>query len=185
MNPKLLRRHLLHQLARLGRPGMLGLLLGTAVLFYAGLVLIPEYAAIEVLDQRISTTADRISALAISPEVPPPTQSEQLKSFFENFPKESEIPDWLGKIYDLAKAENIELVLGDYSMKYVQAGRLDEYRITFPLKGAYPNIRKFIAAALSTAPALALESISFKRDKIGDAVVDARLSFLLYVEKKQ
>jgi hypothetical protein len=36
---------------------------------------------------------------------------------------------------------------------------------------------------LATAPALSLESVAFKRDKVGDDRIEARVDFLLFLEK--
>ena len=47
------------------------------------------------------------------------------------------------------------------------------------------QIRKFIGVAMATAPALALDSISIKRDKVGEGTVSALIVFLLYLEKAE
>ena len=106
-------------------------------------------------------------------------------AFYGAFPKGATIPDWLSKIYTIADQQKLDLEVGEYSLTQAKSGRLDQFRIVFPVKGSYPQIRKFIGAALATAPALALDSLSLKRDKVGDGSVDARIVFLLYLEKNE
>ncbi len=178
MNAALLKRHITFRLKQLGRPGALGAVLLLAVAVYA-IVVVIEFDSVE---QRIRAGEEKLRAAAAG-RSGPLTPAEQLAAFYQAFPGGATVPDVLGKIYGVAGAQNLSLDIGDYSLARAQSGRLDQFRITFPVKGSYPQIRKFVGAALATAPALALESIQFKRDKVGDAVVEARVEFLLYVEK--
>jgi hypothetical protein len=51
----------------------------------------------------------------------------------------------------------------------------------FPLRGTYPQVRRFVAAALARVPHLALDTIQFERSKVGEAVVNAKVTFVLYL----
>ena len=182
MNSVVLRRSLVYWLMRCGLPGGIGLVLIAAAAVYALLVLVPANARSHQLSGQIAAAMIRYQhdqrgePGALSPV-------EQLQAFYRAFPKETTIPDWLGKIYALAAAQNLDLELGEYSLNQEKFAHLDQFRIVFPVKGSYPQIRRFIGAALATAPALALDSLSLKRDKVGDATVDARIVFLLFLEK--
>ena len=55
-------------------------------------------------------------------------------------------------------------------------------RITLPVKGSYPQIRRFAAAAMAALPTLSLQSAQLRRDKIGDDRVEGRLVFVLFME---
>ncbi len=182
MNVILLRRWLVYWLMRFGLPGSIGLILIGVASVYALVVLVPASARSHQLNGQIAEALVRYQhdqggePGALSP-------AEQLQAFYRAFPKETTIPDWLGKIYALAAEQNLDLEIGEYSLNQEKFARLDQFRIVFPVKGSYPQIRRFIGAALATAPALALDSLSLKRDKVGDATVDARIVFLLFLEK--
>ena len=55
------------------------------------------------------------------------------------------------------------------------------YQFTLPVRGTYPQIRKFVDGALADVPALSLDSIQFERRKIGDATVDAKLKLVVFL----
>jgi Tfp pilus assembly protein PilO len=143
---------------------------------------IPASREIERLDRRIAVaTAQARSDKA--GEGRPLSAGEQLAQFYAAFPKGTTVPDWLGKLNALAVKQGLSLDVGNYSLVRNQSARLDQFRITLPIKGTYPQVRKFIAAALASAPALSLESVTFKRDKVSDDRIDARVDFLLFLEK--
>jgi hypothetical protein len=184
MNLQLLRRHLAYRLRRLGWQGNAGLALLLVSLAYAGLVLLPAYRHGEQLAQQVGEAEARLKKAESEPAShQPTTPGEQLLAFYQAFPKGATVPDWLSEIYAIADNQKLPLDNGEYALTRSPSGRLDRFRIAFPVKASYPQIRKFIAAALATAPALALDGIYLKRDKVGDGVVDARIVFILYLEK--
>ncbi|MFY9328346.1 MAG: hypothetical protein WAO76_10060 [Georgfuchsia sp.] len=183
MNAALLGRKANYWLRYLGLPGMFGLALIAAAAVYLFAVMMPAHARSRQVEQRISEASARLQADGKTDREKTP--AEQLMDFYHVFPKGTTIPDWLGKIYAIAGQQNLDLDVGEYSLTQAKSGRLDQFRITFPVKGSYPQIRQFIGAALATAPALALDSLSLKRDKVGDGYVDARIVFLLYLEKAE
>jgi Tfp pilus assembly protein PilO len=185
MNLALLRRTAVFHLRHLGLPGKLGLILTAAFLGYLFVVALPAKMHGTQSAQRIAELSMQMDAAARNKANAAMTPAEKLAEFYRAFPKETTIPDWLGKIYAIADKQKLALEIGEYSLTQVKAGQLNQFRIVFPVKGNYPQIRKFIAATLATAPALALDSIDLKRDKVGESVADGRIVFLLYLEKTQ
>jgi hypothetical protein len=53
--------------------------------------------------------------------------------------------------------------------------------MTLPVKGTYPQIRKYLAALIADMPALSLQQVQFKRQKVGDPFVDADIRLVLYL----
>jgi hypothetical protein len=182
MNAAALQRQISYRLGRLSWPGWLGLALLLAAAAYVVAVVLPAARESERLDRRIAAAAAQTQADQAGQGRPLST-SEQLAQFYETFPKGTTVPDWLGKLNGIAVKQNLSLDVGNYSLVRNQSARLDQFRITLPIKGSYPQVRKFIATALATAPALSLESVAFKRDKVGDERIDARVDFLLFLEK--
>ena len=182
MNAAALQAQLVYHFLRLAWPGWLGTALLLAAIAYAVGVTVPTGREIDQTQRRIGEAQARLQAER-SGAPRPLTSGEQLARFYENFPKGSTVPDWLGKLNAIAVKQGLSLDVGNYSLVRNQSSRLDRFRITLPIKGTYPQVRKFIATALATAPALALESVSFKRDKVGDDRVEASVDFLLFLEK--
>lgn len=178
MNTALARRRLAWWMQRQGLPGMLGLAGFALALAFGLTVLLPDSARNHQLEQQLTRLLQSGQAPAAAN-----TPLDKLAGFYESFPRGETIPDWLDKIYGIADQQKLNLELGEYALTQAKSSRLDQFRIVFPVKGSYPQIRKFISAALATAPALALDSVSLKRDKAGDGNVDARIVFLLYLEK--
>jgi hypothetical protein len=58
------------------------------------------------------------------------------------------------------------------------------YQLNLPVKGSYAAIWQFALSALRAIPFASLDDISFRRDSIGDATVEARLRFTLYLSEQ-
>jgi len=167
--------------ARLGREGMLGMgLLLLCIGVYIGLLL-PSQARINqlqgLLDARSSTRHDETKNS--------PTQNasltERLATYYSFFPPQTSAPDWLDKIYNDAKAQNLALIEGKYNPLHERAGRLIRYEINLPVTGNFQQIYKFIGKVLNDIPYVALNGISYDRRKIGDVSIKAKIKFYLYL----
>lgn len=180
MSARVLRRRLAHGLRRLGAPGWLGLVLcGATVVFLAGVVA-PALEQRIRLDADLADAQEKLStctsgAAALSP-------AQRLASFYGEFPTAERVPDELARLFKFAEAHNLTLDVGEYALVRSQGGRLDQFRITLPIKGQYPDIRAFASEALAAVPALSLESVALRREKVADNTVDGRVVFLLFVE---
>jgi hypothetical protein len=83
----------------------------------------------------------------------------------------------------MAAAQELSLEVGEYALSQAPEGQLDRYRITLPLKGGYRPLRQFVAQALAAIPALSLESLSLRREQVADAAAEARVVFVLFLER--
>jgi len=50
------------------------------------------------------------------------------------------------------------------------------------VRGSYPQIRRFIAAALNEVPIASLEGVVFQRDKVSEGVVEANVTLTLHLQ---
>jgi len=165
----------------LGWPGMLGLaLLACSGGFYIS-TLAPQQLRIEDLRQEHLQLRQRAKRPANDA---PQSPTEKLAAFYGYFPPSQILPDLLEKIYDAAKQQSLVLEHGEYRALKDSVGNLMRYQFTLPVRGTYPQIRKFVDGALGGVPALALDSIQFERRKIGDATVDAKLKLVVFVGNK-
>jgi len=164
---------ILYQMNRIGRAGAAGAtILLFAVIFVFSAVL-PQRQQLLDLDQQIRQ-AHHLSNTADTPPV-------RLNRFMNTLPKRSELPNVLGKVFALAGAAGVTLDHGRYELAPTRAGHLAQYRMTFPIKGRYPDIRKFIDSVLTTVPSAALEGLRIERKAVGEDTVAADLRFSVFV----
>lgn len=173
-------QHIRYWLGLVGRPGLVGLALLVVAAVLLGSVVLPQQARVAQLEQQI----ERIRlAPPESATAPPETDELKVEKFYRSLPRSATTPDWLQKIFDAASSNGVVLEQGEYILLSNPNAKIEQYRIIFPLKGTYPQLRKFTAGALEAVPALALESLLFKREKIADGSVEAKITFLLYLER--
>jgi hypothetical protein len=108
--------------------------------------------------------------------------AQQLAAFYSSFPQGAAIPDVLAGIYQIATEQQLSLEIGEYAMFREQGARLDQFRITLPVKGSYLQVRKFIGEVLHAQPALSLENFAVRREKLAQDAVDGHIVFLLFLE---
>jgi hypothetical protein len=184
MKAQLLRRQFLYLLRRLRWQGVGGLLLTLTALTFGATLLLRFNARIDQVDRQIAQVTSQLQVAARNPTAGlPTTPAEQLEAFYQAFPASASVPDWLARIYALADEQQLVLEAGDYVLNHAESGRLDKFTVILPVRGSYPQLRRFIRAALLTAPALALERIDLKRDNVAQGNAEARIVFLLFLEK--
>ena len=161
---------------RLGRVGGLGLALaaGTAVFYFSAVR--PAHEDLATLERRATDGARR------GPAAPAAATSDEIERFIEFFPAFESTPRWLRAIYAVADREKLDLAQGSYKLSEDPVLGLAYYRIQLPIRGGYPQIRRFVAGVLDEVPALALEAIVLQREKVGDSVVDARVTLTLHLQ---
>jgi hypothetical protein len=136
----------------------------------------------EILHAEQSATALR-KLVATRPALVSSTTSpvQQLEEFYQSLPHQSALQELLGKLYAAAAAQNLTLAQGDYRFVEDPATKLTRYEITLPTKGSYIQIRKFLAQALIDLPTVALNGMTFNRQKIEDPLLDVQLQLTLYL----
>jgi hypothetical protein len=166
--------------ASLGWPGILGLgLLVVACGFYFS-TLRSEQSRLDDLRQQIAKAREQRAAPAGEAQAPA-TPSDKLAAFYGFFPKPTDLPDQLQKVFAVAKAQGLKLEQGEYRLLKDNAGALSQFQVTLPVQGTYPQIRKFVDGALAEVSTLSLDSIQFERQKVGDAQVEAKVKLVVYV----
>jgi hypothetical protein len=165
----------------LGWPGILGLgLLAFIGGFYFS-TFRAEQMRLEDLRSQISKMEDKRTR---SGGAEAKTPGENLNAFYGSFPPSDHIADLLGKIYGVAEQQAVKLDQGEYRAVRDNVGRLTHYQIILPVKSTYPQVRKFVAAALAEVPNLSLDSIQFERQKVGDTTVEAKVTLVLFLVQK-
>ncbi|HXU94306.1 MAG TPA: GspMb/PilO family protein [Gallionella sp.] len=171
-----------HWLSALGWPGVLALGL---------LVVLPAFyfSAIRPLQVHVDEVRRDVArqlkeeSLAGKPDRGRQHNSteEQLAEYYRFFPPVRSAPQWLEKLVALAESRGLSLDQGEYLATPDKASKLMRFQMTLPLKGEYPQIRKFLAALPAELPSVSLEKVQFERQTIADPEVEARIRLVLYL----
>jgi len=55
------------------------------------------------------------------------------------------------------------------------------YQVVLPVKGSYPQVKRFLAQAMHDTPGLALDAISMQRDQGGSPALEVQLRFTVFM----
>jgi len=158
----------------LGPAGVLGIgvLLFCALFYFSGVRALErdlkaQQAAAEQLKSRptlqLAGTRDR---------------ADELRRFYSLFPPIDQLPNELERVYALARAADLQMQQSEYRLE--ARGGLVAYRVTFPMRGTYAQLRRFVGATLQEMPIAALDALRFERKKAGDTMLEAQLRLTIY-----
>jgi Tfp pilus assembly protein PilO len=169
--------YLSRQVQTLGRAGVAGvMLLVFAVAFFVG-ANAPLQGELEELRDTLDT-----ARTAHAGQLPAVTaHNAELDNFMAHLPLRSELPALTLLITTQATKAGVELERGTYDVVVTPSGRLARARLSFPVHGRYPDIRRFIDGTLAAIPGAAIDALRFERKNVGDAEIDADVRFALYL----
>lgn len=163
----------------LGTPGVFGLgLLACCLAGYLAVLQPAQYRLAELRSQADSRRAEL--ARNKTAQMATVTPEARLSHFYQRFPLQVATPAQLEKLYAAAEASGITLEQGEYRPVSGGGGKFERYQISLPVKGSYPQIRKFIDRLLADLPAASLDGVSFQRQQIGATQVESQIKFTLY-----
>jgi hypothetical protein len=140
--------------------------------------LLPQRA---MLAQRQALALSLAAVPAGAPKAAPVTADRNLALFYDTLGEKRYAEQQVKTLFGLAAKTGLTLSHGEYKGAYDRNGRLYTYQVTLPVKGSYRAIWQFGLLALRAIPFASLDEISFKRETIGDANVEARLRLTLYL----
>jgi hypothetical protein len=163
-------------LHRIGRAGAAGLAMLAVSLGVVGSTILPLRRQVDVLQEQLRQV--RVN--------PPPRTgarpaSEELDDFVRSLPARGNLPGVVSGIAQQAQEAGLELTSGRYELIEGRGVRILQYRLTFPVKGTYPQVRRFVELALQAAPAAALQSLRMRREDISQGFVQTDVTFVIYV----
>lgn len=170
-------------LRSLGFPGVvaIGLLAVCPAFYFSSLV--PAQQRLDQARSHAVILQARMERVAREPVRERRSPTEQLAAFYRVFPMSKDTPEWLGKLIAAAESRGIKLDQGEYTATPDRAGKLVRFQMSLPVRGEYPQIRKFLAALPGEVPLVALELVQFERQKIADPQVEAKIKLALYLEQ--
>ena len=106
-----------------------------------------------------------------------PDAAQRLEAFYAALPSATQIPATVSELILLANAKHLALRTAEYRPQIEPAGRYLSYRISLPVAGDAQAIQSFLLAALREHRTLALESVTFKRERVEAHDIEARIQF--------
>ena len=170
-------------LRRMDWPGVLAIgILAMCPAFYFSAIL-PEQQRLDTARHSAVALNEQLALDSKSPDSSKLSTEDQLAEFYRKFPGEGSSSQWLGKLVALAENRGLSLNDGEYKATRDKVGKLVRYQMTFPVKGQYPQIRKFLTDLPDSLPVVALENVQFERQKVADPNVEAKIKLVLYLEQ--
>jgi len=171
------------RLGVIGKTG-LGLIVVTTIYFFSALL--PQESDLQRLKERAETLQMQEQAKQNQGETESGKKlsgDQALQVFYDFFPRVDSSPFWIRELVQLARKHNVELNSSEYRLVNENDARLARYEMILPVKGRYPQIRAFMAAALEAVPAMAISAIALKRENITSDRLEVRLEINLYLNK--
>lgn len=182
MNPVAMQRQLVYRLQQLGFAGGLGVVL----LLLAGLAwfTLVRTGEAEIVGSRhkLQSLKQQLASKSSLPVNSALDREEQLRVFYQGFAPTNKLPDALQGIYKAADKLDLVLETGEYSRLQSGTERLGRFRVSLPVKGSFKQVLGFMDRVLQDNTGVALENASFKRDKVDDEAVEAKLVFLVFMD---
>ncbi|AXS80142.1 hypothetical protein [Dechloromonas sp. HYN0024] len=163
-----------HGLA-MGWPALLGLALAAGAVALELMVVDDLDARIEKLQQSRSSLRKKLVAAS--------SQSEIRGLLVSELVDVNAIDSVIAGVHTAARNSGVRLEQGDYKLQPEPDTRLLHYRIAFPAKGDYLQLRRWLDEAIEAQPGLMVEEFSLRRDDIGNDMLEARVSLGLLVRQ--
>ncbi|GGU52268.1 hypothetical protein GCM10009504_06340 [Pseudomonas laurentiana] len=168
---------------RLGWPGLASIGFALTALLLGGLGLLPQWQQLNAQRQQYAEAEQQLQRLQRGEWVAPVSSPDPLDDFHKQLPAQPQATEAIDRIYALARAEKISLSRGEYALGVDPKTHLARYQILLPLRGSYPQIRRFLHALLGQLPALVLEDLDLQRKQIGDSELTGRIRMTLYLSR--
>lgn len=177
-------RLIVHEyLQGLGVPGLAGAAMLVLALVYGLAGLMPHWQSLQQLSQQTRDARDYLARVEEGSVAAPVVPQRQLDDFRSKLPAQPQATVAIDKIYALAAKERITLARGEYALGIDPKTHLARYQILLPVRGSYPQLRRFLHALLGQLPAVVVEDVEFQRKKIADTDLTGRIRMTLYLSR--
>ncbi|MCY1286612.1 hypothetical protein D9M68_150100 [compost metagenome] len=171
------------RLQRLGWPGLAGSLCLVLALGHGLFGVLPAWRQVHALERQAQAGVELRQRIATGHAEAPVRPGHQLDAFHRSLPAQLDATSAIDRIYALAGQERIALERGEYALGVDPKTRLARYQILLPVRGSYPQLRRFLHALLGELPGLVLEDVDVQRKHIADSELNGRLRMTLYLSR--
>lgn len=99
-------------------------------------------------------------------------------------PPVADAPELFERLYAAGERNGLVVERATYNLTKHEKSAMQQYEVTLPLRGGYPNIRAFLREALEVAPVASLDSLSLQRSRASDPLVEASVRLSYYFALK-
>ncbi len=111
----------------------------------------------------------------------PDVQAASAQRLVNELPSRNDLPQIMGQVVSIAAASGITLDRGNYDFSTTDSSAIASYSLSLPVRGTYPQVRKFVENTLAAIPVLALDSMRFERNEVSEQTIAADLEFAILV----
>lgn len=169
-------------LARVGWAPLAGATLALIGVLH-GIGQFAQWQTLQGLQLRSEQVTEQLAQVKRGERKAAPVDEDPLADVHRQLPAQPQATEAIERVYRMARAENISLSRGEYALGVDPETRLARYQIVLPLRGSYPQIRRFLQALLAQMPALVMEDIDLQRKRIGDSELTGRIRMTLYLSR--
>jgi hypothetical protein len=109
------------------------------------------------------------------------TANANLALFYDMLGERRYAEQQVKTLFALASKAGLVLSQGEYKGTLDRNGRFHTYQVNLPVKGGYGAIWQFAMFSLRAIPFASLDEISFRRESIGETMVEAHVRITLYL----
>jgi hypothetical protein len=135
------------------------------------------------LHAQLHADALRAASQPVAVAAAPATPDQNLAAFQRTLGERRYVEQQVRTLFGLAAKAGLSLQQGDYRSGYDQGARVHTYQVTLPVRGSYKSVWRFAMMALAAIPFASLDEVSLRREAVGEATIDARLRFTLYLRE--
>jgi Tfp pilus assembly protein PilO len=128
----------------------------------------------------VATLRSELATARVRAANQPRTPESDAARALAHLPARADMPALLALLIKQADAAQLSLDTGKYEMTSSKSGDITRYKITLPVAGQYPQIRRFIDATLTALPAAAISDLRIQRKTVGDPLVTAQIRLTFY-----
>ena len=103
--------------------------------------------------------------------------------YFNSFPSAEKADVELKTIISIAEKLKLTLDSGRYETLTREAGEIRSLQVSFPLKGSYPQIKRFLASTINALPNAVLSDVQIHRSSADAGQSEADVVFMLYFKR--
>jgi Tfp pilus assembly protein PilO len=159
---------------RTGRLGLSGLALLIASAVFLVSTYLPLASELDNLRGQVKSVSTRAAVEN------PTTAGDSGAALLRSLPQRGQMPALLGVLVQQAEAAHLSIDTGKYESTALKSGAVMSYKVSFPVTGPYPQVRRFIDATLVALPAAAVTELSITRKTIGDSAVEAQIRLTVF-----
>lgn len=134
----------------------------------------------EQLQKRLSATSHELQAVERESRNAPKTVIQPREDVRAKLAASASAEASIARMIELAQAQGIVLAQADYQSRQLPAGAISQLQIMQPVRATYPQLRKYVEAVLRELPNASLESISARREGVGQPQLEAKLSWSVW-----